>query len=155
MTAPKIIDNRRARYDYHLGEKIVAGIVLSGAEVVNIRNQRVSLKNAFVNIKDGDAYLHNLQIFTLKDQSPSSLKQTSHRLLLTKPQIRKLENELESKNSTVVPTRLISGRYIKIEIAPAKGKKQFDKREVIKKRQSDLSIKRQLKKNPGSGSQND
>ena len=148
MSTKKTISNRRVSYDYHLGDKIVAGIVLSGVEVSNIRNQRVSLKNAFVSIKDGDADLRNLQIFKLKDQDTRTLKQTSHRLLLTKAQIKKFQTSLEGKNNAIVPIRLILGKHIKIEIALASGKKQFDKRETIKKRQSDLNIKRHLKKNP-------
>ncbi len=148
MSTKKTINNRRAGYDYYLGEKIVAGIVLSGTEVSNIRNQRVSLKNTFVSVRDGDANLRNLQIFKLKDQDARTLKQTSHRLLLTKAQIKKFQTSLEGKNNAIVPIRLILGKYIKIEIALASGKKQFDKRETIKKRQSDLNIKRHLKKNP-------
>ena len=147
MKPVKTINNQRARYDYHLSDKIVAGISLSGPEVIGIRNQRVSLKNAFINIKGGNVWLQNLQIFKLKDHPAGKQKQTAHQLLLTKAQIKKLQNGLESKYNTIVPIKIILGDLIKIEIALGLGKRRYDKRESIKARESELRIKRHLRKN--------
>lgn len=141
------INNRRAKYDYYLGDKIVAGIVLGAVEVISIRNQRVSIKDSFVDIKDGEAWLRNLQIFKLKDQVLKEQKNSSYKLLLTKAQIKKLTSVLSSSNTTIVPlSLLITSKYIKVEIASAVGKKKTDKREVLKKKESQLAINRQLKK---------
>ena len=146
MRTTRTINNRRAKYDYHLGKKIIAGIALTGPEVISIRHHRVSLKNTYVSIKDNSAWLQNLQIFTLQDQTDKEQQRNTHRLLLTKSQLRSLQASLNNKNNTIIPIRLILNKYIKIEIAPALGKRQYDKREVLKKRESESAIKRRLKK---------
>ena len=141
MNNKQVISNRRATYDYQLGNKIVAGISLSPNEVRRLREGRVSLKNAFVDIKDSQAWLQKLEIFQLPNERAGG-----HRLLLTKSQIKTLQASLD-KHNTVVPLRLILGnRYIKIEIAAASGKKKHDKRETIKARETRRSIERTLKR---------
>ena len=142
-TPLRTIDNRQARRDYFLGDKIVAGISLSGTEVANIRRQRVSIKNAFVSIDGGEARLRNLQTFA--EGGRESDVQTAHRLLLTRAQIKKLAADSGGRGKTIVVLRLLLGRHIKAEIAPASGKRQVDKRETIKRRESETSIKRRLK----------
>ena len=143
MNDKQTISNRRASYDYRLGDKIVAGIALSPNEVRRLRQGRASLKSAFVNIKDGQAWLQKLEIFQLPAGRPAG-----HRLLLTKSQIKSLQAGLD-KHNAVVPLRLIlAGRYIKIEIAAASGKKKYDKREAIKARESRRNIERGLKRQP-------
>ena len=142
MPNSKAIINRRARYDYHLGDKVVAGIALSGKEVRKIRDGRVSIKNAFVEIRDDGAWLQNLEVF---EGEAGSAEKKIHRLLLTKNQLRSIKSDLGSHN-TIVPLRLILGRYIKIEVAAALGKKKYDKRETIKQRENRREIDRELKK---------
>lgn len=118
--------NRRARYDYALGEEISVGMVLAGPEVRAIRDHHVQLKGAFVTIRNDELWLNNL---TLGAETARNIK-----LLATKKQIAALERE-KVAGSTIVPVRLLGGsRYIKLVIAVGKGKKKYDKRETIKKR---------------------
>lgn len=118
--------NRRARYDYVLGDELVVGMQLSGPEVRSIRDHHVQLKGSFVTIKDNELWLNNL---TLGADTARNIK-----LLATKKQIISLEKE-KVAGSTIVPVRLLGGsRYIKLVIAVGKGKKKYDKRETIKKR---------------------
>ena len=118
--------NRRARFDYTLGEELTCGLVLSGPEVRLIRDHHVQLKGSFVTIRNGDLWLNNL---TLGAETARNLK-----LLATKKQIASLERE-KVAGSTIVPVKLLAGgRHIKLVIAVGKGKKKYDKREAIKSR---------------------
>lgn len=121
--------NRRAHYDYQLGEELTVGMSLSGLEVRAIRDHRVQLKGAFVTIRNNELWLNNL---TLGADTARNIK-----LLATKRQIIALNRE-KIAGSTIVPVRLLGGgRYIKLVIAVGKGKKKYDKRETIKKRDLD------------------
>ena len=118
--------NRRARYDYTLGDELVVGMQLSGPEVRSIRDHHVQLKGSFVTIRNSELWLNNL---TLGADTARNIK-----LLATKKQITTLERQKIS-GSTIVPVRILGGsRYIKLVIAVGKGKKKYDKRETIKKR---------------------
>ena len=118
--------NRRARYDYVLGDELVVGLSLSGPEVRSIRDHHVQLKGSFVTIRNSELWLNNL---TLGADTARNIK-----LLATKKQIASLERE-KVAGSTIVPVKLLAGgRYIKLVIAVGKGKKKYDKRETIKKR---------------------
>ena len=118
--------NRRAHYDYVLGDELVVGMQLSGPEVRSIRDHHVQLKGSFVTIKNSELWLNNL---TLGADTARNIK-----LLATKKQIASLERE-KVAGSTIVPVRLLGGnRYIKLVIAVGKGKKKYDKRETIKQR---------------------
>lgn len=121
--------NRRAHYDYQLGEELTVGMSLSGLEVRAIRDHHVQLKGAFVIIRNNELWLNNL---TLGADTARNIK-----LLATKRQITALNRE-KIAGSTIVPVRLLGGsRYIKLVIAVGKGKKKYDKRETIKKRDLD------------------
>ena len=118
--------NRRAHYDYQLGDELSVGMCLSGDEVRLIRDHHVQLKGSFVTIRNGELWLNNL---TLGADTARNIK-----LLATKKQIKSLERE-KVAGSTIVPVKLLGGtRYIKLTIAIGKGKKKYDKRETIKKR---------------------
>lgn len=118
--------NRRARYDYHLGDELITGMGLTGPEVRSIRDHHVQLKGSFVTIRGGELWLNNL---TLGAETARNI-----RLLATKKQIQALERE-KIAGSTIVPVKLLGGgRHIKLVIALGKGKKKYDKRETIKKR---------------------
>lgn len=118
--------NRRARFDYILGDELTVGMVLSGPEVRLIRDHHVQLKGSFVTIRNNELWLNNL---TLGADTARNIK-----LLATRKQITVLERE-KVAGSTVVPVRLLGGsRHIKLVIAIGKGKKKYDKRETIKKR---------------------
>ena len=130
MKKPKAPDlvtvNRRARFDYQLGEELSCGMALTGPEVRSIRDHHVQLKGSFVTIRNGELWLNNL---TLGAEVARNIK-----LLATRRQIDELEKE-KVAGSTIVPVRLLGGsRHIKLVIAIGKGKKKYDKREAIKKR---------------------
>ena len=118
--------NRRAHYDYQLGDELVAGMSLTGDEVRSIRDHHVQLKGSFVTIKNDELWLNNL---TLGADTARNIK-----LLSTRKQISALARE-KVAGSTIVPVKLLGGdRHIKLVIAVGKGKKKYDKRETIKKR---------------------
>ena len=121
--------NRRARYDYALGEELSCGMSLSGPEVRQIRDHHVQLKGSFVTLRNGELWLNNL---TLGADTARNIK-----LLVTKRQLRDLARARQD-GYALVPVRLLGGsRHIKLVIATAKGKKKYDKRETIKKRDFD------------------
>lgn len=147
VSKPPIV-NRRARFDYELGEIISAGIVLSGPEVRGARLGHVRLSGSFANLKDGELWLTNMSITipdTAKNATEDKELSTPRKLLVTKKQISQIE-EAKKQGMTIVPTRLFNHcRFIKIELAIAKGKKQYDKRETIKRRQQDRESSRAIK----------
>lgn len=118
--------NRRARFDYTLGDELTVGMVLAGSEVRSIRDHHVQLKGSFVTIRDNELWLNNL---TLGADTARNIK-----LLATRKQIAALTRE-KVAGSTIVPVKLLGdSRHIKLVIAVGKGKKKYDKRETIKKR---------------------
>ena len=142
-------ENRKARFDYEILEKYECGIELIGTEVKSVRGGRVSLEGAFVIVRGGEAFLINANIPPYqvanapKDYDP--LK--NRKLLLTKKEINELTSSDKNKSLTIVPISVYNkGRKIKIEIALVKGKKKFDKRETIKKRETDIEIRREYKR---------
>lgn len=125
-TPDMVTVNRRARYDYALGDELVAGMSLSGDEVRSIRDHHVQLKGSFVTIRNNELWINNL---TLGADTARNIK-----LLATKKQIAALMRE-KVAGSTIVPVKLLGGdKHIKLVIAVGKGKKKYDKRETIKKR---------------------
>ena len=130
MKKPKVpatvTENRQARFDYFLGDELVCGLSLSGPEVRLIRDHHVQLKGSFVTIRNHELWLNNL---TLGADTARNL-----RLLATKKQIASLEKQ-KTAGFTIVPVKLLAGgRHIKLVIALGKGKKKYDKRETIKRR---------------------
>ena len=124
--ADTVTVNRRASYDYLLSDKLTVGMSLSGLEVRSIRDHHVQLKGSFVTIRNHELWLNNL---TLGADTARNIK-----LLATKKQIESLE-KAKVAGSTIIPVKLLGGgRYIKLVIAVGKGKKKYDKRETIKKR---------------------
>lgn len=118
--------NKRAHFDYKLGEELVVGMVLTGPEVRLIRDHHVQLRGAYVTIKDNELWLYGLTLGA--EQAPNI------RLLATRRQISSLERA-KVAGSTIVPVKLLGGeRYVKLVIAVGQGKKKYDKRETIKKR---------------------
>ncbi|MBQ3296449.1 SsrA-binding protein [Candidatus Saccharibacteria bacterium] len=125
-TPDSVTVNRRAHYDYQLGEELVVGMSLTGPQVRLIRDHHVQLKGSYVTIRGSELWLYGL---TLGAETAENI-----RLLATHKQI---EGLLRAKvaGSTIVPVKLLGGgRYIKLVIAVGKGKKKYDKRETIKKR---------------------
>ncbi len=141
MVLMKIIaKNRRVRHDYELLDRFEAGLVLSGGEVKSVKAGHIDLKGSYISIKAGEAYLTSAHISPYKQAAnPESYNPTAERkLLLHAKEIARLIEDSKSQHLTVVPTAigLVRGR-VKLEIALARGKKLYDKREV-KKRQAML-----------------
>lgn len=146
----KPIVNRRARFDYELGETIVAGIVLSGPEVRGARLGHIRLTGAYANLKqDNELWLTNMSIsIPATAQAAVGEKELTlaRKLLVTKKQLADIR-AAKQQGMTIVPTKLLNrGRFIKIELSIAKGKKIHDKRENIKRRQQDRDAKREMKR---------
>ena len=138
--------NRRARFDYELGEEIVAGLVLTGMEVRAAREGHVQLKGAFVSLRNGELWLNNAS-FSLRlnergQANARSVDTSARKLLVSKRQLAHF-TEAKKQDMTIVPTKLLtSGKFIKIIIALGKGKKTYDKRETIKRRDQDRETRR-------------
>lgn len=133
------IVNRRASFDYALEDELTVGMVLAGNEVRAARDGLVQLKGSYVSIKDGELWLNNAS-FSLKlnqkGGEQKSVDSTAKKLLASKKQIEALEAKRKSGMS-IIPVRLLNrGRFIKLVIALGKGKKKYDKRESLKRRQS-------------------
>lgn len=134
-TTPSTTTNRRASFDYELGEELSCGMVLSGAEVRLIRDHHVQLKGSFVTLRQGELWLNNL---TLGSDTARNIK-----LLATKKQLNALARARQD-GLQLVPVRLLGGsRHIKLIIATGKSKKKYDKRETIKKRDISRSLREQ------------
>ena len=142
-------ENKRARFDYEIQEEYECGIELSGTEVKAVRNGKVSLLGSFVIIRGGEAFLINANVQPYQEaNAPKDYDPLRNRkLLLTKKEIRELADTEKNKSLTIVPISLYSkNRKIKMDIAVARGKKKFDKRETIKKRETDIELRRQYKR---------
>ncbi len=141
-------ENRKARFDYEILEKYEAGIELLGTEVKSVRGGRMSLEGAFVIVRGGEVFLINANIppYQVKNTSRDYDPIRNKKLLLTKKEINELAGNEKNKSLTIVPILVYNkGRKIKMEIALVKGKKKFDKRETIKKRETDREIRRTLR----------
>lgn len=148
MSIKIISDNRRGYYDYFILEKYEAGIVLRGNEVKSLREGRVSLKDSYVSPSSGEVYLHNCHINPYShDSSRNNYDPLRKRkLLLNKREINNIVVEVTEKGLSVIPLKLyFKNGKAKLEIAIAKGKKLYDKREAIKKRDSMREAEKILK----------
>ena len=141
-------ENRKARFDYEILEKYEAGIELLGTEVKSVRGGRMSLEGAFVIVRGGEAYLINTNIppYQMKNTPTEYDPLRNRKILLTKKEITELAGSEKNKSLTIVPISVYNkNRKIKLEIALVKGKKKFDKRETLKKRDSDREVRREYK----------
>jgi SsrA-binding protein len=137
------IINRRARYDYELGDSLVVGLELSGAEAKSLRLGLGQLRGAYVAKKGSELWLINAQITGSRGINIPEGEQTrSRKILAKKREIESLE-AARQQGHTIVPLELLTGgRYIKLRIAPGRGKKRYDKRETIKRRQQEREARR-------------
>lgn len=143
---PKTIQNRRARFDYELGDSLVVGLALSGAEVKSLRMGHGQLRGAYVTVKDGELYLLNSTINGTHGVPVPEPDQTRTRKLLAKRREIAALIEAKQQGRTIVPLELLTrGRYIKLRIAVGKGKKRYDKRQTLKKRDEQRQIHQALK----------
>ena len=143
-----LIENKKAHFNYEMLERYEAGIELLGAEVKAVREKMGSLEGAHVTVRGGEAYLIGATINPYQPGNPSSAYEPTRnrRLLLTKPQIEALASQESKKGLTIVPIAMYNkGRKLKVEIAVARKKKAGDKRETLKKRESERDIMRDIK----------
>ena len=142
-----VADNRRARFEYHLLERLEAGLVLTGTEVKSMREGRASLDRAYADVRDGEAWLVGAHIATYDQGNAGNHDPDRDRkLLLHRGEIDSLYGKVRERGLTLVPTRLYfkDGRA-KVELAVARGKELRDKRRDIARREADRQIQRALK----------
>ncbi len=145
---PSYAENRKARFNYEILEKYEAGIELLGVEVKSVRGGQMSLEGAFVIVRGGEAYIINSNIppYQPKNAPKDYDPLRNRKLLLTKKELQELAGSEKNKSLTIVPISVYNkNRKIKVEIALVKGKKKFDKRESIKKRDIDREIRRDIR----------
>lgn len=141
-----IAQNKKARHDYHIGDVYEAGLVLTGTEVKSLRQGRASLQEAYATIDDGEVWLRNAHIpeYAFGTLTNHATRRT-RKLLLHRKEIEKLEKAVGDSGRTIVPLSLFfSDGYAKVEIAVATGKKDWDKRQTIAKRDADREAQRAL-----------
>ena len=143
------IKNKKAYFDYEILESFEAGIVLKGTEIKSIRAGKANLKDSYAIVRNNEVFLLNMHISRYEEGNIFNHEETrTRKLLLHKKEILKIKDSLEIKGLTLVPLKLyFKDNYAKILIGLAKGKKLYDKRESIKKRDNLIEIKREFKNN--------
>ncbi len=141
------ISNRKARYDYAIEETYEAGIVLTGTEIKSIRNGKINIADSYAIIKKGEMYLLNTHISLYEEGNIFNHEETrTRKLLLHKKEISKLNQRIELEGYTLVPLKVYFVKNkIKVLIGVAKGKKNYDKRQTIKKRDTEREMAKQGK----------
>ena len=143
---PKTITNRRARHDYELGDSLVVGLELTGRETKALRMGHGQLRGAYVTVKENELWLINATINGTSGIPIGESEQTRARKLLAKRREINALIEGKQQGKTIVPLEILTqGRYIKLRIAVGKGKKRYDKRETLKKRDETRRINAALK----------
>jgi SsrA-binding protein len=142
-----VAENRKAFHDYHLLETFEAGVVLLGTEVKAIREGRVNLRDTFARVEEGEVFIYNMNISSYSHRGYADHEPMRRRkLLLHREEIRKLIGKTVEKGMTLVPVRMYfkNGR-VKVAVSLAKGKKEYDKRETIKRREVDRETRAAIK----------
>lgn len=142
-----VATNRKAYHDYHIEETHEAGIALTGTEIKSVRAGSVNLKDSYAVVKDGEAWLLNAHISAYDPASRQNVDpDRTRKLLLHRAEINRLMGRVQEKGLTIIPLRVYLKRNkAKVEIALVRGKRQYDKREAIAKRETDREIQRALK----------
>lgn len=141
------VENKKAGFNYEIIEKFEAGIELSGFEVKSVKKNQGSLEGAYIIVRGGEAYLMNMTIPPYQEKNtPKDFEpRRNRRILLTKKEIKKLA-DIETEGLTIVPISLYNkGNLIKVSIAVVRGKKKYDKRETIRQRETDRSVRREFR----------
>ena len=142
-----VAQNKKARHDYFILETYEAGIELKGTEIKSIRRGSCNLKDSFIRIKDGEAYIENMYVAPYKEGNIFNVDpRRIRKLLLHKKEIRKLQKEIMQEGLTIVPLKVyFNTSKAKLEIALAKGKKNYDKRQSLKEKDMKRDIDKALK----------
>ncbi len=148
MSIKVVATNRKARHEYEIIETIEAGIVLTGTEIKSVREGKVSLKEGFALIRDGEVWLMDVHIAPYRHghrDNPDPRR--PRKLLLHRREIDRLQGKLQEKGWTLVPLRMyIKNNRAKVELALVRGKKKYDKRRAIAKRDAERELQRALKR---------
>lgn len=147
MEKKVISTNRKAFHDFHIFDKFIAGLVLTGTEIKSIRAGQINLKDSFAKIEKGEIFLYNCHISKFEQGNRYNHEpERTRKLLLNKKEILKMEGKIKKEGYTIVPLEVFLTRgYAKLEIGLAKGKKLYDKREDITKKTQNRDIQRKLK----------
>lgn len=148
MANNKIVaTNRKAYHDYHVGETYEAGIALTGTEIKSVRQGMVSLRDSFARVENGEVFLYNMNVSPYEAGNRFNHEpRRTRKLLLHKSEIRRLSTKTQEKGFTLIPLRVYLKRgRAKVELALAKGKRLYDKREDIKKRDAMRQVDRAIK----------
>ena len=139
--------NRQASHNYHLEERLEAGVVLTGTEVKSARDGRINLRDSYANVKGAEVWLVNCHISPYTHGNIYNHEPTrSRKLLLHKGQIRRLIGKVRERGYTLVPTRMyLKGGRIKVEVALAKGKRSYDKRETERRRETEKEARQAVR----------
>ena len=141
-----VATNRQASYRFEFLDRMEAGMVLTGSEVKSLRTTGATIKDGFATIKDGEIWLHNVHIPPYVNALDNHEPERTHKLLLHRRELDKLLGVTKERGLTLVPLRIyFTGARAKVEIAVARGKDQFDKRETIKKRETERDMQRALR----------
>lgn len=148
-----VATNRKAYHDYHVEETHEAGIALTGSEIKSVRAGSVNLKDSYAVVKDGEAWLLNTHISPYDPASRQNVDpDRTRKLLLHRGEINRLMGRVQEKGLTIIPLRMyLKKNRAKIEIALVRGKRQYDKREAIAKRETDREIQRALRERERAG----
>lgn len=134
--------NRRAHYDYEIEQTLTAGVVLSGPETKSVRAHHVSLKGSFARLKAGELWLFNAHITPYSHTNPESQGEpTQPRKLLVKKRELDMLKKAADSGRAIVPLAFLGGRFIKMEVGIGRGKKKYDKRQAIKKREAERAVR--------------
>ena len=144
-----VATNKKAYHDYHIDSKIEAGMVLTGPEVKSLRAGKANLRDGYVRIdNNGEAMLHNVHIsqYNFATHNPNAPLRM-RKLLLNRREIKKLTGKLQEKGLALIPLRIYfkSNGKAKVELGLARGKRQYDKRASLKKKQSDRAVERAMR----------
>ena len=144
-----VINNRKAKFDYEIVDTIEAGIALKGTEIKSIRNGNANLKDSYAIVRNGEVFLLNMFVSEYKEGNQFNHDETrTRKLLLHKKEILKLHDKIRLEGFTLVPLKLyFKENHAKILLGIARGKKQYDKRESIKKRDSMREARAAMKRN--------
>ena len=145
MNSSVNINNKKAKYDYSLLDKYTCGIVLTGNEIKSIRNSKASLNNAYCEFEGDELFVVNMHIDLYENSSETNYDPKRRRkLLLNRQELKKIEKQVIDVGITVVATSLFLSKkgMAKLNVSVAKGKREFDKRDVLKDRESKITLKR-------------
>ena len=143
-----VADNRRARFDYDLMERVEAGLALTGTEIKSVRAGQANIRDAYAQVRDGEMWLHNMHVAPWSGGGPWNHEPLrARRLLLHRGEIARLARQVLQKGLTIVPLRLyLKGHHATVEVALAKGRRTYDKRQAIIRRETEREIGRAMRR---------